>query len=128
MVSEQTSLYFFSAWLQADAAMFAIVGLFAVYKLQSLEGALDEFVGGSKRFKLTARKLRMTKKILFPPMYLMGIGIILNGSLLAYHDKLHKLTASNIQWIVTTDLVFQILAIVITVFIVRFIILPYYDR
>jgi len=40
MISEQNGLYFFSAWLQANAALFAIVGIFTVYKLQSLEGTI----------------------------------------------------------------------------------------
>ena len=33
--------YFFSAWLQADAALFAIVGIFGIYKLQSLENVIQ---------------------------------------------------------------------------------------
>jgi hypothetical protein len=40
MISEQNGLYFFSAWLQANAALFAIVGIFTVYKLQSLENTI----------------------------------------------------------------------------------------
>jgi|GEM_PF-2409295 len=43
--------YFFSAWLQADAALFAIVGIFVVYKLQSLETVIQS--ARSTLFNLT---------------------------------------------------------------------------
>ena len=40
--SESTGLYFYSSWLQANAAMFAIVFIFAVYKLQSLQNGRSD--------------------------------------------------------------------------------------
>lgn len=39
--SDSTGLYFYSAWLQANAAMFAIVFIFAVYKSQSLQNNIS---------------------------------------------------------------------------------------
>ena len=60
MLSEQTSLYFFSAWLQADAALFAIVGIFGIYKLQSLENTINSamatfpFLSGIREEEVTA--------------------------------------------------------------------------
>lgn len=41
MYSDTTGLYFYSAWLQANAAIFAIVGIFAIYKLQTLTNKID---------------------------------------------------------------------------------------
>ncbi|MDP8323375.1 MAG: hypothetical protein RAO94_13605 [Candidatus Stygibacter australis] len=38
---ETSSLYFFSALLQSNAAIFAIVGVFIVFRLQSLQSSLD---------------------------------------------------------------------------------------
>ena len=60
VLSEQTSLYFFSAWLQADAALFAIVGIFGIYKLQSLENTINSamatfpFLSGIREEEVTA--------------------------------------------------------------------------
>jgi len=39
--SESTLLYFFSALLQANAAILSIVGVFLVFRLQSLRSAID---------------------------------------------------------------------------------------
>ena len=40
MFSQDTGLYFYSAWLQADAAIFALIFIFIVYKLQSIENTI----------------------------------------------------------------------------------------
>ena len=45
MFSESTSLYFFSAWLQANAAILALVGVFIVFKIQALGSAIDSVSG-----------------------------------------------------------------------------------
>jgi len=39
--SKNSGLYFFSSLLQADAAIFAIVGIFVIYKLQSVQSKID---------------------------------------------------------------------------------------
>ena len=36
-----TGLYFFSALLQANAAIFAIVGVFMIFKLEQLQSRID---------------------------------------------------------------------------------------
>lgn len=41
MFSEYTGLYFYSALIQSNAALFAVVGIFVIYKLQSLENMID---------------------------------------------------------------------------------------
>ncbi|MCH7928830.1 MAG: hypothetical protein IID03_12755 [Candidatus Dadabacteria bacterium] len=41
MFAEDTGLYFYSAWLQADAAIFALVFIFIIYKLQSIENTYN---------------------------------------------------------------------------------------
>ena len=44
--SDSTSLYFYSAWLQANAAMFAIVFFLIIYKLQSLSTVINNIKMG----------------------------------------------------------------------------------
>lgn len=39
--SDSTGLYFFSALLQANAAILAIVGIFVIFKIQSFESGID---------------------------------------------------------------------------------------
>ena len=39
--TESTSLYIYSAFLQANAAIIAILGLFIIYKIQSLQSSID---------------------------------------------------------------------------------------
>lgn len=41
MFAQDTGLYFYSAWLQADAAIFALVFIFIIYKLQSIENTIN---------------------------------------------------------------------------------------
>lgn len=41
MFTQDTGLYFYSAWLQADAAIFALVFIFIIYKLQSIENTFN---------------------------------------------------------------------------------------
>lgn len=41
-LTEKTSFYLFSALLQADAAIFSIVGVFVVFTLQSLQNRIDD--------------------------------------------------------------------------------------
>ena len=59
MFAEDTGLYFYSAWLQADAAIFAIVFIFFIYKLQSIENNISSSLSiiysqGSKEYIITA--------------------------------------------------------------------------
>ena len=42
--SPSTSLYFFSALLQANAAIFSIYGVFVIFKLQSIKSSIDSFI------------------------------------------------------------------------------------
>ena len=44
MFAEDTGLYFYSAWLQADAAIFALVFIFFIYKLQSIENTITNIM------------------------------------------------------------------------------------
>lgn len=44
--SDSTGLYYYSAWLQTNAALFAIVFIIAVYKLQSLQNYISEIKSG----------------------------------------------------------------------------------
>lgn len=39
--SESTSLYIYSSFLQANAAIIAILGLFIIYRIQSLQSSID---------------------------------------------------------------------------------------
>lgn len=60
--SDSTGLYFYSAWLQANAAMFAIVFIFAVYKLQSLQNAISNIKTGivyNAPFQINGEMMRM---------------------------------------------------------------------
>ena len=44
MFAQDTGLYFYSAWLQADAAIFALVFIFFIYKLQSIENTITNIM------------------------------------------------------------------------------------
>ena len=41
MFSDNTGLYFYSALIQSNAALFTVAGIFVMYKLDSLEQTID---------------------------------------------------------------------------------------
>jgi hypothetical protein len=111
--STSTSLYFFSAFLQANAAILSIVGLFIIFKIQSLQSLIDiiEFANSDlkekqKKYakisydKYTMKKLSEwiekenriidIKDMIKIPTILLSIGIITSGIGLIFSNFLHN--------------------------------------
>lgn len=65
--SDNTGLYFYSAWLQANASIIAIFGVFVIYKIQAFQSSID-IIKGSLMGDLSRRVTTPDEVVTFDRM------------------------------------------------------------